>query len=159
VTEIDFVCGGLSQQRRRLFTFPHTTTHCTTATSPRVHPPEPPIPALATMSSDWSAIRRRQTLGEVQNHAMASQIPQPTSVLKKSGAGRASVAPGGFAGLGSAPAPRTSLAPQRFFRSSSGGNLAAEAAAAPTMSSSQTSSQRDSLRNSRQSYAPQNSFK
>jgi len=111
------------------------------------------------MSSDWSAIRRRQTLGEVQNHAMSSQIPQPTSVLKKSGPGRASVAPGGFAGLGPAPPPRTSLAPQRFFRSSSGGNLATETAAAPIMSSSQTSSQRDSLRNSRQSYAPQNSFK
>jgi hypothetical protein len=112
------------------------------------------------MSADWSAIRRRQTLGEVQNHAMASQIPQPSSVFKKSAAGRASVAPGSLAGLGPAPPPRTSLAPQRFYRSSSGGNLASEAAipSAP-MSSSQTSSQRDSLRNSRQSYAPQNSFK
>ena len=59
----------------------------------------------------------------------------------------------------SCPPPRTSLAPQRFFRSSSGGNLAAETAGPPVMSSSQSSSQRDSLRNSRQSYAPQNSFK
>lgn len=109
------------------------------------------------MSADWSAIRRRQTLGEVQNHAAISQIPQPSSVFKKSAAGRASVAPGGLAGLGPAP-PRSSLAPQRFFRSSSGGNLAGDPA--PTLSSSQTSStQRESLRNSRQSYAPQTSFK
>jgi hypothetical protein len=107
------------------------------------------------MSSDWS-VRRRQTLGEVLNHGAASQIPQPSSVFKKSAAGRASVAPGGLAGLGPAP-PRPSLAPQRFFRSSSGGNLAGEAAG--TMASSQTSSQRESLRNSRQSYAPQQSIK
>jgi kinetochore protein NDC80 len=116
------------------------------------------LTVLDIMSADWSAIRRRQTLGEVQNHAAASQIPQPSSVFKKSAAGRASVAPGGLAGLGLAP-PRSSLAPQRFFRSSSGGNVAGEAAAAGPLSSSQTSSQRDSLRNSRQSYAPQNSFK
>jgi hypothetical protein len=135
-----------------LFTFPHTSTR------PQFSPPSPrEVPF--TMSTDWSAIRRRQTLGEVQNHALASQIPQPMSVLKKSAAGRASVAPGGLAGLGPVPPPRTSLAPQRFFRSSSGGNLAAETAGPPVMSSSQTSSQRDSLRNSRQSYAPQNSFK
>jgi len=106
------------------------------------------------MSADWSAIRRRQTLGEVQNHATASQIPQPSSVFKKSAAGRASVAPGGLAGLG--PPPRSSLAPQRFVRSSSGGNLADSAA---TFGSSQSSSQRESLRNSRQSYAPQQSLK
>ena len=111
------------------------------------------------MSADWSAIRRRQTLGEVQNQAAASQIPQPSSVFKKSAAGRASVAPGGLAGLGPAPPPRSSLAPQRFFRSSSGGNLAGDAVASGSLSSSQTSSQRDSLRSSRQSYAPQNSFK
>lgn len=108
-----------------------------------------------TMSSDWS-VRRRQTLAEVQNHAAASQIPQLSSVFKKSAAGRASVAPGAF---GSAPPSRASLAPQRFFRSSSGGGLTAEAAGASALSSSQTSSQRDSLRNSRQSYAPQQSFK
>lgn len=115
------------------------------------------------MSADWSAIRRRQTLGEVLSNAPgASQIPQPSSVFKKSAAGRASVAPGGLAGLGPAP-PRSSLAPARFFRSSSGGNLASEAAAAPqlggSLSSSQASSQRESLRNSRQSYAPQQSIK
>ena len=108
------------------------------------------------MSADWSAIRRRQTLGEVQNHVGTSQIPQPSSVFKKSGAGRASVAPGGLAGLG--PAPRSSIAPQRFFRSSSGGNLAGETMGS-SMGSSQSSSQRDSLRNSRQSYAPQTSLK
>src|SRR5438045_2881360 len=107
------------------------------------------------MSSDWSAIRRRQTLGEMQNHAVISQIPQPSSVFKKSGAGRASVAAGGPASLGHAAPPRSSLAPQRFFRSSSGGNLAGETAG--SLSSSQTSSQRDSLRNSRQSYAAQQS--
>jgi kinetochore protein NDC80 len=105
------------------------------------------------MSADWS-IRRRQTLAEVGNHAAPSQIPQPTSILKKSGAGRASVAPGGLGPL----APRSSLAPQRFFRNSSAGNIAGDAAAA-SVSSSQASSQRDSLRNSRQSYAPRNSFK
>jgi hypothetical protein len=107
----------------------------------------------STMSADWSAIRRRQTLAEVQNHANPSQIPQPASVLKKS-AGRTSVAPGGLG-----PAPRSSLAPQRFFRSSSAGNIAGDAAPAASVSSSQASSQRDSLRNSRQSYAPQTSFK
>src|SRR5437762_1196378 len=114
------------------------------------------------MSADWSAIRRRQTLGEVQNHVAVSQIPQPSSVFKKSAAGRASVAPGGLTGLGPAP-PRSSLAPQRFFRSSSSGNLVGDAAVAAaaaaavggSLSSSQTGSQRDSLRNSRQSYAPQ----
>jgi hypothetical protein len=108
------------------------------------------------MSADWSAIRRRQTLGEVQNHVGQSQIPQPSSVFKKSGAGRASVAPGGVAGLG--PAPRSSIAPQRFFRSSSGGNIAGEVGTG-SMGSSLNSSQRDSLRNSRQSYAPQSSIK
>ena len=110
------------------------------------------------MSADWSAIKRRQTLAEVQNHATtASQIPQPSSVFKKSGPGRASVAPGG---LGLQP-PRSSIAPQRFFRSSSGGNLAGDAAPAMggSLSSSAASSQRESLRNSRQSYAPQTSFK
>jgi hypothetical protein len=105
------------------------------------------------MSADWNAIRRRQTLGEVQN---ASQIPQPSSVFKKSALGRASVAPGGLAGLG--PPPRSSLAPQRFVRSSSGGNLASASKPAIGLGSSQNS-QRESLRNSRQSYAPQNSFK
>lgn len=109
-----------------------------------------------TMSADWSAIRRRQTLGEVLSQAPASQIPQPSSVFKKSAAGRASVAPGGMASLG--PAPRSSLAPQRFFRSSSGGNVAGEPAGS-SLSSSQASSQQDNLRNSRQSYAPQQSFK
>jgi len=114
-----------------------------------------PSSSKRTMSADWSAIRRRQTLAEVQNHAAPSQIPQPASVLKKSAVGRASVAAGG---LGPS-APRSSLAPQRYFRSSSaGGNTAADAAAA-SVSSSQASSQRESLRNSRQSYAPQNSFK
>ena len=107
------------------------------------------------MSADWSAVRRRQTLAEVQNQLPPSQIPQPASVLKKSAAGRASVAPGG---LGPS-APRSSLAPQRYFRSSSAGNIAADGAAASLSSSSQASSQRDSLRSSRQSYAPQNSFK
>lgn len=118
------------------------------------------------MSADWSAIRRRQTLGEVQNHAVVSQIPQPSSVFKKSAAGRASVAPGGLGSLGPAPPPRSSLAPQRFFRSSSGGNLAGDAAAAAAAGgalsaslASSTSSQRESLRSSRQSYAPQSSFK
>jgi kinetochore protein NDC80 len=118
------------------------------------------------MSADWSAIRRRQTLSEVLSNAPgASQIPQPSSVFKKSGPGRTSVAPGGLAGLGPAPPPRSSLAPARFFRSSSGGNLASEAVGqgtlggAGTLSSSQTSSQRESLRNSRQSYAPQQSLK
>jgi len=106
------------------------------------------------MSADWSAVRRRQTLAEVQNQVPPSQIPQPASVLKKSAAGRASVAPGGL-GLS---APRSSLAPQRYFRSSSAGNIAPDGAAA-SLSSSQASSQRDSLRSSRQSYAPQNSFK
>lgn len=108
------------------------------------------------MSADWSAIRRRQTLGEVQSQAAVSQIPQPSSVFKKSAPGRASVAPGG---LGPVPPPRSSLAPQRFFRSSSGGNLAGDAVPSGSLSSSQSSSQRESLRNSRQSYAPQNSFK
>jgi hypothetical protein len=112
----------------------------------------------SNMSADWSAIRRRQTLGEVQNHAAVSQIPQPSSVFKKSAAGRASVAPGGVASLGPAP-PRSSLAPQRFFRSSSGGNSAGDAVSTGPLSSSQTSNQRESLRNSRQSYAPQASFK
>lgn len=112
------------------------------------------------MSADWSAIRRRQTLGEVlSNTHGASQIPQPSSVFKKSAAGRASVAPGGLAGLGPAPPPRSSLAPARFFRSSSGGNLASEAALGGSLGSSQASSQRESLRNSRQSYAPQQSIK
>jgi hypothetical protein len=75
-------------------------------------------------------------------------------VFKKSAMGRASVAPGGMAGL--APPPRSSLAPQRFVRSSSGGNVAGEATG---LGASQGNSQRESLRNSRQSYAPQNSFK
>ena len=114
------------------------------------------------MSADWSAIRRRQTLGEVLNNVPgASQIPQPSSVFKKSGAGRASVAPGGLTGLGPAP-PRSSLAPARFVRSSSGGNLVSDIGVmqmTTSLGSSGSGSQRESLRNSRQSYAPQQSVK
>jgi len=113
------------------------------------------------MSADWSALRRRQTLAEVQNHhgaaAGASQIPMPSSVFKKSTgmAGRASVAPGAL------PPPRSSLAPQRFSRSSSvaGGNLADNGTQQQeSLRSSKTASQRESLRSSRQSYAPKQSL-
>jgi hypothetical protein len=98
------------------------------------------------MTSDFSAARRRQTLGDVLNNVPASQIPQPASVMKKSVPGHASVATGGLA------PPRSILQPQRFGRGSTAGD-------APKMSVSQIGSQRDSLRNSRQSYAPQNSIR
>jgi kinetochore protein NDC80 len=63
--------------------------------------------------------------------------------------------------LGPAP-PRSSLAPARFVRSSSGGNLVSDIGVmqmTASLGSSGSSSQRESLRNSRQSYAPQQSVK